>query len=86
MSRLFELVYECDGVVLHRDAAGALCIGDKLAGIEAKLAGARARLKETSGTEIGPVDVGFFEQLKCFFVGGSDGEPFGGKMAGLDDA
>ena len=40
----FELVSQCDGIVLHGDAAVALCIRDELIGVKAEFAGAGAWL------------------------------------------
>jgi hypothetical protein len=85
VGRLFEFVDHGDGVVLHGNAAAALCVCDELVGAQAKFAGAGYRLEEAGGAEVGPVDVGFFEKLQRFFMRSGDGNPFGGKMAGLED-
>lgn len=75
-----QFVDEGDGVVFHRDAAVVLVVGDEVVFAEAEFSGALAGLKECSGAEAGPVDVGLFDEFESVGVGGGDGEPLGREM------
>src|SRR6516165_2275574 len=52
----FKLIHQRDGVVLHRNAALLLRIGNKLVLAQTKLAGALSGLEVRSGREVRPID------------------------------
>ena len=68
MSRCLDLIYQGDGVVLERNAAVPLLVGDQIGSAQPELARSLACLEVTGGAEVGPVDVGRFENAESLFV------------------
>src|SRR5580692_10711560 len=55
---LFELIHEGDCIILHRDAALLLVIGDQFIFTQPEFAGSLTRFEESSRRQIGPIDFG----------------------------
>src|SRR5271156_3420003 len=74
-----------DGVFVGGDGAGSLFVGDEVVFAETEFAGALAGLDESGGREVGPVEVGFVEEVFGFAVGDGDVLVFRGQEARGDD-
>ena len=68
MSLCVDLIYQGDGVVLKGNAAVPLLVGDQVGSAQPELARPLARLEVTGRAEVGPVDVGRFEDAESLFV------------------
>ena len=79
---VFEFIHQGDGVVLHRDAAFVLLVGDEVVFAEAVFGGALAGFEVRGGAEVGPVDGGLFQVIEDGDVGVDDGEVGRRQVAG----
>ena len=68
MSRLFDLVGQGKSVVLKRNPAIALFVGNQVRGSETELARPLTGLEESGRAEVGPVDIRSLENPQRVFM------------------
>ena len=86
MSRLFDLVGQGNCIVLKRNPAITLFVGNQFRGSETELAGPLTGLEESGRAEVGPVDIRSLENPQRVFMRPGNREECLGQITGCDES